>query len=148
MGEVTYGDIVDVQMRCRFIKVQHRIEHIKVRISRLKALHVFTQAFSRYLRIWSADRCVFSRSYVNKMLVEALLLVRTCDNTLAGWTIEQVFKVITDPAVFSFLLSIVSLHSFIEKLVICFTQSLLNEHDVVGCSGAVYVPSSELSVVM
>ena len=85
---------------------------------------------------------------VNKMLVEALLLVRACDNTLARQAVEQVLEVVMYLPVIPFLTGIVFLDCFIKKLMISVTQSPLNEHDVVRCSGAVYVPGSKLSVVM
>ena len=128
--------------------MQHRIEHIEVRISRLKSLHIFTQTFSRYLGIRSADASVFSCSDINEMFVEAFLLVRACNNTLARQAIEQVFKVVTDLTILSFLISVVSLNRFIEKLMISITQSLMNEHNIVRCSGAVDILGRELSVVM
>lgn len=82
------------------------------------------------------------------MFVEALLLVRTCDNTLARQAVEQVLEVVVYLPVISFLTGIVFLDRFIKKLMISIAQSLLNEHDVVRRSGAVYVPGSKLSVVM
>lgn len=43
-----------------FIEVHHGIEYMEIRISLLKALHVFTQAVNSNLRIGSADtRIVF-----------------------------------------------------------------------------------------
>ena len=128
--------------------MQHRIEHIEVRISRLKPLHIFTQALSRYLGIGSADRRVFSRSYVDKVFIETFVLVCTCDNALARQAVEQVFKVVTDLTILSFLISVIFLYRFIEKLMISVAQSLLNEHNIVRCSGAVDILGRELSVVM
>ena len=82
------------------------------------------------------------------MFVEAFLLVRACNNTLARQAIEQVFKVVTDLTILSFLISVVSLNRFIEKLMISITQSLMNEHNIVRCSGVVDILGRELSVVM
>ena len=128
--------------------MQHRIEHIEVRISRLEPLHIFTQTLSRYLGIGSADCRVFSRSYVDKVFIETFVLVCTCYYALAWQAVEQVFKVVTDLTILSFLISVVSLNRFIEKLMISITQSLLNEHNIVRCSGAVDILGRELSVVM
>ena len=82
------------------------------------------------------------------MFVEALLLVRACDNTLARQAVEQVLEVVVYLPVIPFLTGIVFLDRFIKKLVVGIAQSLLNEHNIVRCSGAVYVPGSKLSVVM
>ena len=49
------------------------------------------------------------------MLVEALLLVRTCDNTLARQTVEQVLEVVVYLPVISFLTGIVFLDRFIKS---------------------------------
>lgn len=141
-------DIVDVQMGSCFIEVHHRIEHIEVRISRLKSLHVFTQTLRRYLRIRSADSRIVFRANVDEMFIETFLLVCPLDHTLIRWTVEQVFKVVTDLAVISFLTGVVPLHRFVKKLVVSLAQVLLNEHDVIWCPEWVDILGSELSIVM
>jgi hypothetical protein len=57
-------------------------------------------------------------------------------------------EVVVDHAILSFLMSVVSLYRFIEKLVVSITQILLNKHDVIRSSGRVDVLGSELSVVV
>ena len=111
-------DIVYVQMRCGFIEVHHRIEHIEVRISRLKALHIFTQTFSSFFSIGSADSRIIFRANIYEVFVETFLLVCTLDHALAWRTVEQVFKVVNYLAVIPFLTSVVSLYRFIEKVVV------------------------------
>ena len=135
-------------MRRGFIEVHHGIEDIEVRISRLKALHIFTQTLSRDLSIGSADSRVIFRANVDEVFVETFLLVCTLDHTLTRRTVEQVFKIVADLAVISFLTSVVSLYRFIEKVVIRFTQVLLNKNDVIRCPEWVDILGSKLSVVM
>ena len=108
-------------MRRGFVKVHHSIEYVEIRVSLLKSLHVFTQALFGNLRIGSADTRIISCADVNKMFIEALLLVRSLNHALTRLTVEQVFKVVTDLAVVSFLTSVVSLYRFAKKLMIGFT---------------------------
>ena len=145
---VTNRNVVDMQVRRCFIEVHHRIEHIEIRISFLETLHVFFQASDSNFRIGSADTCIVLRADLHQVFIEALLLVRSGDNALARLTVEQVQEVVVDHAILSFLMSVVSLYSFIEKLVVSITQILLNEHDVIRSSGRVDVLGSELPVVM
>lgn len=137
-----------MQMGSCFIEVHDRIEHIEVRISRLKALHVFTQTFSSYFSIGSSDSRIIFRANIDEVFVETFLLVRSLDHTLARRTVEQVFKVVIDLTVISFLPSVVSLYRFVKKLVVGLAQVLLNEHDVIWCPEWVNILGSELSVVM
>ncbi len=141
-------DIVDVQMGSCFIEVHDRIEHIEVRISRLKTLHIFTQTLRRYLRIGSADSRIVFRSDIDEMFIETFLLVCPLDHALAWRTVEQVFKVVIDLTVISFLPSVVSLYRFVKKLVVVLAQVLLNKDHIVRRSGTVNILGSELSVIM
>lgn len=141
-------DIVYVQMGRCFIEVHHRIEHIEVRIFRLKSLHIFTQAFSSFFSIGSSDSRIIFRANVDEMFIETFLLVRSLDHALAWRTVEQVFKVVTDLAVTSFLTGVVSFYRFVKKLVVGFAQVLLNEHDVIWRPEWVDILGSELSVIM
>lgn len=82
------------------------------------------------------------------MFIETFLLVRSSNDRLARWTIEQVFKVVVDLTVTSFLTGIVALQIFIKHLMICFAQILLNKDDIILRSVTVDVFGREFSVVM
>ena len=128
--------------------MHHGIKHIEVRISRLKALHVFTQTFSSFFSIGSSDSRIVFRSDIDEMFIETFLLVCPLNHALAWRTVEQVFKVVIDLTVISFLPSVVSLYRFVKKLVVGLAQVLLNEHDVIWCPAWVDILGSELSVIM
>jgi len=118
-------------MRRCFIEVHDRIEHIKIWISRLKAVHVFSQTFNRIFSIGSADTCIIFRANLHQVPVEIFLFICTRDDTRIRFTIEQMLKVVADFPIISFLTDIVSFYCTTEKLMISFAQILTDKNDIV-----------------
>ena len=145
---MSYRDIVNVQMGRCFIEVHDRIEYMKIRISFLKAFHIFTQTSHSYFGIGSADTCIIFCADLNQIFIETFLLICTCDYRLAWLTIKQVLKIVQNFTVTSFLTGIVSLYCITEKPMISFTQVLLNKSDVIRSPEQVNIFGSELPIIM
>lgn len=111
--------------------MQNGIKNVKVRIAFLETFHVLFQAVSHKLKVLSAVSRIFHLADLNNVLIKALAFVGSSADSVARLDTKKMFVVAAvNLAIVTLLLGVVTLGRFSKKLIVCFTDRLTHEGDV------------------
>ena len=129
--------------------MQDSVKNIEIRIAILKTFHVLFQAVSNKLKVLCAVTRIFHLSDLHNVLIKALAFVGGSADGVAGLHTKKVFVVAAMyHTIISFLPSIISLGGFSKKLLICFTDRLTHESDVLRSAERINIVRHELPVIV
>ena len=129
--------------------MQDGIENVEVRIAILETFHVLFQAVSHKLKVLCAVSRILTFSDLHNILIKALALVGGSTDSVAGLHPKKVFVVAAvNLAVVTLLFGIVTLGGFSKKLIVCFTDRLTHEGDVLRSAERINIVRHELPVIV
>ena len=146
---VTDRYVVYVQVRCRFVSMEHGIEYIEVRVSLAESLHILGKALDSYHGIRRTNTCIILAAYLHNIFIEALTLVRSSYYIVARSMGERITEIsVLDTAVGAFLPCIVTFNCLGKAFIISLCDRLFYKGDIVRSSGAVYIFRLKCAIVM
>ena len=129
-----------MQMRRCLVHMKNRTEHLEIRISLFKAVHILSQHSLCSFRIDSANARVLHISDLHNVLVKALALIRRCDHIRRISPAELMLIVVyCNFAIIPLLLCVILVDSTVEQLFVHLLLGYVHENNIVLCSGAINI---------
>ena len=129
--------------------MQDGIENIEVRIAILETFHVLFQAVSHKLKVLCAVTRIFYLADLHNVLIKALTFVGGSADSIAGFYPKEMLVIASlNLAVVTLLLCVITLGGFSKKLIVCFTDRLTHEGDVLRSAERINIVRHELPVIV